>query len=49
MPSIEGLPWEVRSLSLPDPFGNVLRFSEPTNPAAHPYLPAELPRWVGAG
>jgi hypothetical protein len=47
MPPVEELPWAVRSLTIPDPFGNTLRFYEPTDRAAHPYLPTELRRWLG--
>ena len=48
MPPIEELPWDVRSLAISDPFGNTLRFYEPTSRELHPYLPAELPRWAAA-
>jgi hypothetical protein len=46
LPAIEDVPWSARSLTLPDPFGNAIRFYEPTDPAAHPYLPEQLPRWA---
>ena len=46
MPPIEELPWDVRSLALTDPFGNTLRFYEPTNRESHPYLPPVLPSWA---
>jgi hypothetical protein len=46
MPPVEELPWAVRSLTIPDPFGNTLRFYEPTDRSMHPYLPAKLRNWL---
>jgi uncharacterized glyoxalase superfamily protein PhnB len=43
VPDIEDVPWGHRVLTISDPFGNHLRFSEPKDPAAR----AALPRWVG--
>jgi uncharacterized glyoxalase superfamily protein PhnB len=42
VPDIEDVPWGSRVLTLSDPFGNHLRFSEPKDSAAQ----AALPRWV---
>jgi hypothetical protein len=40
-PEIEDAPWNARVLTIADPFGNHLRFNEPTEPAAR----AGLPDW----
>jgi catechol 2,3-dioxygenase-like lactoylglutathione lyase family enzyme len=42
VPDIEEVPWDARVLTIPDPFGNHLRFSEPKDRAAQ----RTLPRWV---
>ena len=42
VPDIEDVPWGQRVLTISDPFGNHLRFSEPKDPAVQ----AALPRWV---
>lgn len=41
VPDIEDAPWDARVLTLPDPFGNHLRFNEPNDPSTH----ATLPDW----
>jgi uncharacterized glyoxalase superfamily protein PhnB len=42
VPDIEDVAWGSRVLTISDPFGNHLRFSEPKDPEAQ----AVLPRWV---
>jgi hypothetical protein len=39
VPPIEETHWGARLLTMPDPFGNHLRISEPTDAAAHAHLP----------
>lgn len=39
VPPISVTHWGARVLTMPDPFGNHLRISEPTDPAAHAHLP----------
>jgi hypothetical protein len=41
VPPIMEMHWGARVLTIPDPFGNHLRISEPTDAPAH----AHLPRW----
>jgi catechol 2,3-dioxygenase-like lactoylglutathione lyase family enzyme len=43
VPDIEEVPWGARVLTVPDPFGNHLRLSEPNDPVAR----RALPRWAG--
>ena len=43
VPGIREMHWGARVLTLPDPFGNHLRISEPVDAAAHTHLP----RWAG--
>jgi hypothetical protein len=43
VPGIVEMHWGVRVLPIPDPFGNNLRISEPTDAAAG----AHLPNWGG--
>jgi catechol 2,3-dioxygenase-like lactoylglutathione lyase family enzyme len=40
-PEIEDAPWAARVLTIGDPFGNHLRFTEPNDPAAR----GVVPRW----
>ncbi|MDG4827337.1 glyoxalase superfamily protein [Asanoa sp. WMMD1127] len=40
-PELETAPWGARVLTIADPFGNHLRFNEPTDPAER----AALPNW----
>jgi catechol 2,3-dioxygenase-like lactoylglutathione lyase family enzyme len=44
VPPIGEVYWGARVLTIPDPFGNHLRISEPTDPAAH----TNLPRWAAS-
>jgi hypothetical protein len=39
VPPISEAHWGARVLTVPDPFGNHLRISEPTDPAGHTHLP----------
>jgi glyoxalase superfamily protein len=41
VPEVREMPWKTRVMTISDPFGNHLRFSEPLDPAAR----AGLPRW----
>ena len=45
VPDIHQVGWDARVLTLPDPFGNHLRLSEPNDKAAHD----ALPRWTLTG
>jgi uncharacterized glyoxalase superfamily protein PhnB len=42
MPEIEQAPWDARVLTVADPFGNHLRFTEPNAEADR----AAVPRWA---
>jgi hypothetical protein len=42
VPELEIAPWGARTLTIPDPFGNTLRFNEPDDPAER----AGLPVWA---
>ncbi|MEV6634451.1 glyoxalase superfamily protein [Actinoplanes sp. NPDC051470] len=42
VPEVQEMPWQTRVMTISDPFGNHLRFSEPLDPAAR----AGLPRWA---
>jgi hypothetical protein len=41
VPEIQTMPWQSRVMTISDPFGNHLRFSEPLSPEAR----TALPRW----
>jgi catechol 2,3-dioxygenase-like lactoylglutathione lyase family enzyme len=43
VPDIEVVPWGAHTLTIPDPFGNHLRFNEPDDPAER----VGLPVWAG--
>ena len=43
-PQLEAAPWGARTLTIPDPFGNTLRFNEPDDPAERAGLPVWAPR-----
>jgi catechol 2,3-dioxygenase-like lactoylglutathione lyase family enzyme len=39
VPEVEPAPWNARTLTLPDPFGNHLRFNEPNDESVRAVLP----------
>jgi hypothetical protein len=44
VPDVEAVPWGAHTLTIPDPFGNHLRFTEPDDPAEREGLPV----WAGS-